>query len=29
MFIEVLPLADFDNLIIPPAIGLLFMTIGG
>jgi len=27
MCIEVLPLADFDNLIIPPAIGLLFMTI--
>ena len=25
MFIEVLPLADFDNLIIPPAIGYIFM----
>ena len=24
MFIEVLPLADFDNLIIPPVIGCLF-----
>ncbi len=25
MLIEVLPLADFDNLIIPPAIGYIFM----
>ncbi len=25
MVIEVLPLADFDNLIIPPAIGYIFM----
>lgn len=25
MVIEVLPLADFDNLIIPPAIGFIFM----
>lgn len=27
MFIEVLPLADFDNLIIPPAIGFLFSVM--
>lgn len=27
MFIEVLPLADFDNLIIPPAIGWLYYLI--
>ena len=27
MFIEVLPLADFDNLIIPPAIGFLFSVL--
>ena len=27
MFIEVLPLSDFDNLIIPPAIGFLFLMI--
>ncbi len=27
MFIEVLPLSDFDNLIIPPAIGFLFMIL--
>ena len=26
MFIEILPLSDFDNLIIPPAIGFLFMS---
>ena len=26
MFIEILPLSDFDNLIIPPAIGLLYMS---
>lgn len=25
MFIEVLPLSDFDNLIIPPAIGFLYL----
>ena len=24
MFIEILPLSDFDNLIIPPAIGFIF-----
>lgn len=27
MVIEVLPLSDFDNLIIPPAIGLIFMKL--
>lgn len=27
MFIEVLPLSDFDNLIIPPAIGFIFMIL--
>ena len=27
MFIEILPLADFDNLIIPPAIGFLFSLL--
>ena len=27
MFIEILPLADFDNLIIPPVIGWIFMSI--
>lgn len=27
MFIEVLPLADFDNLIIPPAIGWIYYLI--
>lgn len=26
MFIEVLPLSDFDNIIIPPAIGWLYMS---
>lgn len=27
MFIEVLPLSDFDNLIIPPAIGLIYFEL--
>ena len=27
MFIEVLPLSDFDNLIIPPAIGLIYRVL--
>ena len=27
MFIEMLPLSDFDNLIIPPMVGSLFMLI--
>lgn len=27
MFIEVLPLSDFDNLIIPPAIGFIFLIL--
>lgn len=27
MFIEMLPLSDFDNLIIPPAVGALFMML--
>ena len=27
MFIEILPLSDFDNLIIPPAIGFLYMSL--
>ena len=27
MFIEILPLADFDNLIIPPVIGFLYFTM--
>ncbi len=27
MFIEILPLADFDNLLIPPAIGFLFSLL--
>ena len=27
MFIEVLPLADFDNLIIPPAIGVIYYSL--
>ncbi len=27
MFIEILPLADFDNLIIPPAIGFIFSIL--
>ena len=27
MFIEVLPLADFDNLIIPPVIGFIFLIL--
>ena len=27
MFIEILPLADFDNLIIPPAIGWIFYIL--
>ena len=28
MIIEVLPLSDFDNLIIPPVIGCLFLVMG-
>lgn len=27
MFIEILPLADFDNLIIPPVIGWIFLVL--
>lgn len=27
MFIEILPLSDFDNLIIPPAIGLIYYLL--
>ena len=27
MFIEILPLADFDNLIIPPVIGYIFLIL--
>ena len=27
MFIEILPLSDFDNLIIPPAIGLFYSSL--
>ena len=27
MFIEILPLSDFDNLIIPPAIGFIFSVM--
>lgn len=27
MFIEMLPISDFDNLIIPPAVGALFMMM--
>ena len=27
MFIEILPLSDFDNLIIPPAIGVIFYSM--
>ena len=27
MFIEVLPLADFDNMIIPPAIGMIYALL--
>ena len=27
MFIEILPLSDFDNLIIPPAIGFIFSVL--
>ena len=27
MFIEILPLSDFDNLIIPPAIGMIYSIL--